>query len=396
MTRAVNIAFGLCALIRLTSGAEISYQETTKITGGSLTSMMKFAGAFSKDARKLGQPVITTVAVKGNQMARVTQDYMDITDLDAQTITHVDMIKHEYSVITFTEMKQAMQHTLDQAKEGQAKAAAQPQAASQPAKDPNVQLSFEAHVRKTGATKQVSGIDTNETILALAMNGTDKSSGQQGTLGVTNDMWMAPDVPGYLEVRDFERRFAIEMGSTLRPGPELSGLVQQAQTSEAMSAMAKEMSQIQGVPVLQIMRMGMTTNGQPLAAASEAPLPESTSGPSVGDALGAQVAKAGEDTAQQTAAQETSRAVRGALGSSLGSAIGGFGGFGRKKKQPAPQETAAATPSSASTPASAPQSAVLMESTTELGNFNQHVDPSLLTVPAGCKLVPAPQQLKRN
>ncbi len=395
MTRAVTIAFGLCALIRLTNGAEISYQETTKITGGSIVSMTKFAGVFSKDARKLGQPIVTTVAVKGNQMARITQDYADITDLDAQTMTHIDMAKHEYSVITFTQMKEAMQRALDQAKEEQAKAPSQPQAAPQPAKDPNVQLGFEAHVRKTGATKQVSGIDTNEIILALAMNGTDKTSGQQGALGITNDMWMAPDVPGYAEVRDFERRFAVEMGSTFTTGPDLSGLVQQTQSSDAMKALAKEMSQIQGVPVLQIMRMGMTTNGQPLAAASEAPLPESTSGGSAGDTLGAQVAKTGEETAQQTAAQETSRAVRGALGSSLGSAIGGFGGFGHKKKQPAPQETAAPTPPPASTSAPAAQSAVLMESTTELGNFNRQVDPSLLTVPTGYKLVTAPQ-LKQN
>src|SRR5438270_4205571 len=222
MTRAVNIAFGLYALTRLMNGAEVSYQETTKITGGSITSMMKFAGAFNKDARKLGQPIITTVAVKGNQMARVTQDYAEITDLDAQTVTHIDMTKHEYSVITFAQMKEAMQRALDQAKAEQAKASAPPPTASEPVKDPNVQLGFKAHVRKTGAAKQVSGIDTKEVILSLAMEGTDKSSGQKGDLGITNDMWMAPDVPGYAEVRDFERRFAIETGSTLITGPDLT------------------------------------------------------------------------------------------------------------------------------------------------------------------------------
>ena len=399
MIRAVAAAFTLYALIPLMNGAEVSYQETTKITGGSITSMMKFAGAFSKDARKLGQPMITTVAVKGNQMARVMQDSADITDLDAKTTTHIDMTKHEYSVVTFAQMKEAMQRAMEQAKAQQDKASTQPQAASQPAKDPNVKLGFEAHVRKTGATKQVSGIDTNEIILALAMNGTDKSSGQQGALGITNDMWMAPDVPGYAEVRDFERRFAIEMGSTLTTWPDLSGFVQQAQSSDAIKAMAKEMSQIQGVPVLQIMRMGMTTNGQPLAAASEAPLPQSTSdGPSLGDALSAQVVKTSEQSAQQIAAQKASQGIGGTLGSNLGSAIGGFGGFGgfgRKKKQPAAQETTAATPTSVSSGASGPQSAVLMESTTELGNFNQHVDSSLLKVPAGYKLVVSPQ-LRQN
>jgi flagellar motor protein MotB len=42
--------------------------------------------------------------------------------------------------------------------------------------------------------------------------------------------------------------------------------------------MAKEMSKLKGVPVMQVMRMGSTANGEPLSAASEAPLPAS-SGP---------------------------------------------------------------------------------------------------------------------
>lgn len=388
--------WGVFFLTHLLLAGEVSYQETTKITGGSITSMMKFAGAFSKDARKAGQPIVTTVAVKGNRMARVTQDYADITDLDARTITHIDKIKHEYSVTTFAQMKEALQQSIEKSKSEASNAASQRAATAAPAKDPNVQLSFDVHVRKTGATKQLSGIDTTEMILTVNLNGTDKSNGRQGSMALTNDMWMAPELPALAEVRDFERKLAVEMGSTFRTAPEISGMVQQPQSSDALNAMAKEMSQLKGVPLMQVMRMGITANGQPLPAASEAPLPaNNNNGPSLGDAVAAQVVKTSEDAAQQTAAQETAKKLGGALGSNLGSAIGGFGGFGRKKKQSAAQE---ATPSSTPQPqagAKPGDSAVLIESVTELSNLTQHADPSIMEVPSGFLLVASPD-LKRN
>src|SRR3954453_13179200 len=132
--------WGVFFVTHLLMAGEVSYQETTKITGGSITSMMKFAGAFSKDARKAGQPMVTTVAVRGNRMARVTQDYADITDLDARTVTHIDKVKHEYSVTTFAQMKEALQHAMEKSKAEQNNSGSQPGATSPAAKDPNVQL----------------------------------------------------------------------------------------------------------------------------------------------------------------------------------------------------------------------------------------------------------------
>jgi hypothetical protein len=398
VVRSASLFSTFCLLGQFLVAGEVSYQETTKITGGSLTSMMKFAGVFSKDARKLDQPVVTTVAVKGNRMVRVTPDSAEITDLDAQTITHIDKIKRQYSVVTFAQMREAFERAMEKAKAEQANAGSQSVAAPQPAKDPNMQLDFQAHVRKTGAARQVSGLDTNEIILTVVLNQTDKTTGQQGAFALTNDMWMAPDIPAYAEIRDFERRFAQELGSTYgsgrtRSGPDLFGLVQQAQSSEALKAMAKEMGNLQGVPVLQVMRMGMTTNGQPLPAASEAPLPSSNRGSGQGDAVGGQIAKASENTAQQTAAQEASEKIRGALGSSLGSAIGGFGGFGHKKKQTAASDSTASNGSSSQSGAAAqpPTAAVLIESASEIGNFSQQVDPALFEIPPGFLLIASPE-----
>ncbi len=139
---------------QLMTAGEVSYDQTTKITGGSAMSMMKFAGMFSKDAAKLKDPVVENVSVKGNRMARTSQDHAEIIDLDAQTVTQIDKVKRQYSVLTFTQMKEAVEQAL-------AKAKAEPAPKPQQTADPNVELTFNANARKTGATKQISGVDTN-------------------------------------------------------------------------------------------------------------------------------------------------------------------------------------------------------------------------------------------
>src|SRR5260370_24132703 len=89
---------------------DYTYQQTTQITGGSLLSMMKMAGAFSSQARKAGDPVVSTIYLKDNRMARVSADSTEIIDLDKETITRIDNLKHTYTVVTFQQMKEQMEH----------------------------------------------------------------------------------------------------------------------------------------------------------------------------------------------------------------------------------------------------------------------------------------------
>src|SRR2546423_12769042 len=86
--------------------ADFSYEESTKITGGMMAGMMKFAGAFSKQAR---EPIQSNVAIKGNRMAHWSKDRATVIDLDSETITEINFPKKTYSVMTFAEMKQAME-----------------------------------------------------------------------------------------------------------------------------------------------------------------------------------------------------------------------------------------------------------------------------------------------
>lgn len=322
--------------------------------------MMKMAGTFSKQARQASEPVSTTVVVKGNRMVRINNLSTEIVDLDKETVTHIDMQHKTYTVMTFAQMRQQMEDAARKAREQQAKAQKEPPP-QQPPADPNTKLSFKVNVRNTTNTKDVAGLNASESILTMTMEAQDKKTGDTGNMAITNDMWMVPEVPGYDEIRDFERRYALKMGAVFSGAVSSATLpALQPGAGEGMAEMVKEMSKLKGTPVLQIMRMGSSANGQPLPAASEAPLPESNS---------PQMPSAGQ-------------VAKDSVASSISSKLGGFGGFGHKKKDdtPPPDQTAANQPP--------PQSVVLMESKTEMTSFSRGpVDVSKFEVPAGFKQV---------
>src|SRR5439155_25518429 len=82
--------------------ADFSYQESSKITGGAMAGMMSVVGVFSKTLR---EPIQNTVSIKGDRMARRGAMRAEIIDLDAETITSIDLQKKTYTVMTFAQMK---------------------------------------------------------------------------------------------------------------------------------------------------------------------------------------------------------------------------------------------------------------------------------------------------
>ena len=379
MTISRALALCLCLVLPTLALADFQYSETTKVTGGSIVDMAKFASAFSKQSHSITDPITSSIYVKGNRMARVEPDHTEITDLDQETITHIDTAKKQYWVMTFQEMKQAMEAAMAKAKEAQAQQPQQP-ANSAPAPD----VKFNVSVNNTGASKQVAGLSASESILKMTAVITDQQTAKSGTFGLNNDMWMVPEIPGYSEVRDFQRRFAEKMGTVM--SGSLPPSMMQPGMGKGMADMAKEMSKLKGVPVLQIMRMGSTVDGSPLPAASEAPLPQSNT-PSGGSVAGQAADQAATNAANSATNTATSNA-ESKLGSKMGSfggvasSLGGFGGFHKKKPDQQQQQQAQAN---------AQQNvAVLMETTTETTNFSSSgVDASKFAVPAGYTKVPS-------
>ena len=305
---------------------------------------MRVAGAFSSKAR---EPMTATIMVKGHRMAHSSADTAQIIDLDKETITTVNYAKKTYSVMTFEQMKQMMQDMADRMGK----------------KTNDADVNFKASVRETGQSKTIAGLNAKEVILSMTMEGTDKKSGQQGAMNIISDMWLAPNIPGYGEVRDFHRLMATKIGWT--PGQNFGAMMGGNGNSMAkgMADMGKEMAKMDGVPVQQVMTIG---------------------GESTGDPGSSSAARRDRAPAQNNDANSQSAAAD-ALGR-LGR-IGGLGGFGRKKKDadsnPQPAESSQSQGNSSTNSAGA-----LMEITTESSGFSSApVDPSKLEVPSGFKEV---------
>ena len=332
MSRRIVAFAGIMTLAASTAFADFTYQETTKITGGALISAMKVAGVFSKQARQMGEPMQSTVAVKGDRLVHRSKIHASVIDLASQTITSIDLEKKTYSVMTFEEMKQALEQM---AQKMQQKKADQPD------------LKYKVSVDKTGKTKQINGFEAKEMILKMEMEGTDKKSGQSGSMVVTADTWIAPSVPGYAEVREFYKKMAEKIHWT----PSGGMFATRPDVAEGMAEVYKESAKLDGMPVFQTMTMG--GEGTAPVDASSAP-----------------------------AAQQQPQAERPSIGGALGGALGGKFGLGRKKNQDPPAQAPASSGGTASA------SGVLIEMTTEMNDFSSNaVDASLFEIPAGFKKV---------
>jgi hypothetical protein len=300
--------------------ADFSYHETSKITGGVMAGVLKVAGVFSKQAR---EPIEATVAFKGNKMVHRGAMQASIIDLDARTITSIDLQKKQYSVMTFDEMKQAMEQLSEKTKQNK-----------------DADMSFKVSADATGKRKQIAGYDAKELLMKIQMQATDKKSGQNGSMVVMTDLWIAENVPGYSEAAEFYKKMAAEMNWT--PGGNM--FAAQPEIAKGMAEAFKEVSKMNGTPVFQKMVMGP----EGIAPPSDEPAPQQEAKP------------------------------KPSAGSVLGGALGGRFGLGKKKNDQAQQ------------PSDQPQQqggGALIEMQTEYSGFAPTADAALFEIPAGLKKV---------
>jgi hypothetical protein len=383
--------------------ADASYQETTQVTGGTMANSLKSVSFLSKSMGDMFAPITTTTMVHGNQKSVTTKDSIEITDLDRETITHVDLVHKTYTVTTFAQMRQAIAQMPQQMEQAQARMKeAQAQQAQQPKTD--LKTTFDVSVKNTGVTKEVNGLTAQEQIVTMQMHITDPNAppDQINSMAyqVTTDAWIAPDPPEVKEIQDFD----VRMAQKLMAGVDLSawrtqmtqnaGMAQlfgsKPGSAEAMAQMAKEMAKLKGTRVMEVTRMGGSGSGP---AGTQTTAQATPAAPAASSPTGSNVAgQVATDTAAQSAAGEASRL--GVFGNALGSsALGAF----HRKKAAAPAAQPAATPAAATatttTSADGAQttSAVLMETTTQKSNFSQATVPaSAFIVPAGFRKVEAP------
>jgi hypothetical protein len=371
-------ALGIILLANRLMFADASYQETTQITGGSMMAPLKSMSFLSKSMRDMLAPITTTTMIHGNQKAVVGKDYTEITDLDKETVTHIDNLHKTYTVVTFAQMRQAFQQMPKQMQEAQDKAKQAPEQPQQPKSD--VKTSFDVSVKNTGATKQINGLTAQEQLVTLQMHATDPNAPPSQTNAVTyvvtTDAWITPDPPEVKEIQDFDKRFEqklmqgvdlsafkAQMTRNMSQNPGMSQMFAgKPGSSEAMAEMAKEMAKLQGTRVMEVTRMGGSGTGP------------------------AQNSAQTSDSAPSAAPSNPNGSMSGMLGSALGSSA--LGAFHRKKAA----QPASDAPTTTNNPdGTQTTSTTLMEMTAQKSNFSQApVSSSNFEVPAGYKKVETP------
>ena len=345
MKYSTSFALAAFSLTLVPLQADFSYQETTKITGGSLTKMMRFVPG----GGKMFEPKTSHVYLKGDRLAHVSADTMSIIDIGSETMTEVNLDKKTYATITFAEMREAME-----------KMAARLQAAQKTPTESTPQMDMKVSVKRTSQTRNISGLDTREYIMLIDLSAqAQPGAAPIGISEMENSMWMAPKVPGYDEVQAFYRKMSQKIGFSPGMNPLL---MRQRGSAEGMKKMVEEMSKLDGTPVLTVTRMKGTS---PMAAMMGGPSANQNNG----------------------AAAENDRPKFG--GGLTGMAASGImGGLRRKKEQP---KTDAAPTAASSTPP--PGDDVLMETQSEHADYSSAaVAASRFDIPGGFQKVEHPMK----
>ena len=224
----------VCAMVALSSyslRADVRADEKTHVEfAGMLGRMVNMFGG--KAAR---EGTTSTVAVKGDRMARLDEMTGQIIDLAEEKIYDLDIKKKSYKVTTFAEIRRRMEEARKKAEEDAKKQEGKetkPEAAPPP--ENNIEVDF--NVKNTGEKKTINGFDTHESVMTITVREKGKTLEQSGGLVMTADMWLAPKIAAMKEITDFQIRYAQKLY-----GPMVAGV--SAEQMAAVMAMYPMMKQ---------------------------------------------------------------------------------------------------------------------------------------------------------
>jgi hypothetical protein len=233
----------LLAVALLAAGATLSADVKTTERGH-----VKFEGMLGRMMGLLGgsDPRTSSVAVRGNRKAVLSEGSGRIIDLAEEKIYDIDAKKKTYKVTTFEQLRQQM-------KEAQAKASEEAGKAGEKPETGGPEYEFDFEVKETGATKPMAGHDTRQVIAIVTARQKGKTLEEGGGLVLTSDMWLAPKIAALDEIYAFDRKFAEKVyGEALSmSADQMAALVaMHPGFQKAYERLAKEGQKLAGTPLM--------------------------------------------------------------------------------------------------------------------------------------------------
>jgi hypothetical protein len=280
MRRLVFSSFVVCLLVASSAvvSADIRSDQRVKFQLGGMVGKLvnMFGGKGARDG------VVSTVAVKGNRKATMSDTTGQIIDLSEEKIYDIDVRKKTYKVTTFAQLRAEMEKAQ---REAEARAreeerSNEPDEPSKPAeKDPN-QKEFEVDfdIKNTGASRNINGFDTKQTVMTITVREKGKTLNESGGMVMTTDMWLTPNAPSTDELMEFDAKYAQKLY-----GPSMTGasaadmamaMAMYPQMKPALDKMRAEGTKVDGTAILTEMRMEAVPPGTANQTSAALPAPE--------------------------------------------------------------------------------------------------------------------------
>ena len=216
---------------------------------------VEFSGMMGRMAGMLGgksarEGLTSTVAVKGDRKATLSEASGQIVDLMEEKVYDLDIKKKNYRVTTFAELRKRMEEARKKTAENAAK-----EQDKQPEPDKNQkQMEIDFNVRNTGEKKAINGFDTHQVVITVTVREKGKKLEESGGMVLTSDMWLAPKIAVMKEVAEFDARYAKALYGSMLAGvsPEQIGmaLAMYPAMKDAIAKMNVEGGKIDGTAIL--------------------------------------------------------------------------------------------------------------------------------------------------
>jgi len=216
---------------------------------------VEFSGMIGRMAGMLGgkaarEGLTSTVAVKGDRKATLSEASGQIIDLMEEKVYDLDIKKKSYRVTTFAELRKRMEEARKKTAENAAK-----EQDKQPEPDKNQkQMEIDFNVRNTGEKKAINGFDTHQVVMTVTVREKGKKLEESGGMVLTSDMWLAPKIAAMKEVAEFDARYAKALYGSMLAGvsPEQIGmaLAMYPAMKDAIAKMNVEGGKIDGTAIL--------------------------------------------------------------------------------------------------------------------------------------------------
>jgi hypothetical protein len=229
--------------------ADVRADEKTHVEfAGMLGRMFNLFGG--KAAR---EGVTSTVVVKGDRKATLTDTTGQIVDLGEEKVYDLDMRKKTYRVTTFAELRQRMEDARRKAEEDARKESAGQKSEPPPPDESQKQVDVDFDVKNTGQTRAINGFDTHESVMTVTVREKGKTLDESGGLVLTADMWLAPKIAAMKEITDFDVRYARKLYGSMLAGVSAEQMAAAValypMMKQAMGKMASEGQKLEGTAV---------------------------------------------------------------------------------------------------------------------------------------------------